>query len=573
MSAQRLAAVLLLLLLPLGAGAEPRPERPVGAPPELRDPWGRRRTLSEVHTPVLVVAFMGASCPASRRLAPVLVALQRDLQGKGAQVIAIHPQPYESLEAIAGSAERDGLPFPSWKDVGGQLARENGINRTPAVLVFDRERKLRHRGPGIPAARAEREQGEGLEATVRALLEGTAPEFTEAPVDGCQLEERDVAPPSGPIDWATSIAPLIQSRCGTCHREGGVGPFPLNSHADLLRHAAMVREVVVQRRMPPWSALPAEGVVGERRLTEEEMTRIAQFVEQGAPRGTGEEPQPEPLPAWRIGEPDAVFRLPKPERIPPRGDLDYRWVAIPTAFKQERWVQAAEIRPGQRSVVHHATVHVVEGRARSGQPVRDTRGAALAAWAPGDMPTHYPEGTALRLPPGATLVFELHYTPDGTERHDSTEVGVLFAKQPPEREVRRDLFTDIGISIPPGEPLHELETSLTLREDVRLLSLLPHMHLRGRSFEYAIEVPGQERRVLLSVPRYDFAWQAMYGFEPALALPRGTRLFARARWDNSALNLSNPDPAARVRFGQRTTDEMMVGWVTYSVPRKGHGRR
>ena len=265
--------------------------------------------------------------------------------------------------------------------------------------------------------------------------------------------------------------------------------------------------------------------------------------------------------------------MPKEFNVPARGGkngIRYQYFPVDTNFDEDRWVQAVEARPGNRAVVHHIIVYVL----KPGQGMRQNRidgigDGFLVAFAPGELPAVFAPGTAKKVPKGAKLLFQMHYTPNGVEQKDRSSVGLIFAKQPPQHEVRTRAITQRRLSIPAGEGNYEAQSATTFTEDARLLSLMPHMHLRGKDFEYRVVFPDGKSDILLRVPRYDFGWQSNYRLSKPLDLPAGTRIECTAHFDNSTDNPNNPDATKLVRWGEQTWEEMMIGFVDYVVLEEG----
>jgi hypothetical protein len=338
--------------------------------------------------------------------------------------------------------------------------------------------------------------------------------------------------------------------------------------------AGTIRVVVLEERMPPWHADPRFGQFSnDRRLSREERDTLLTWVEQGCPKGDERDlPPPREFPAgWTIGAPDTIYSMAEEFPVPATGVIEYKRFTVDPGFTEDVWVQAAECRPGNRAVVHHILVYLrVPGR-----PLYALDGTAsmLVGWAPGDMPAVFPSGTAKRIPAGAELMFEVHYTPNGTAQTDRSSVGIVFAKQPPEREVETNILANMDVRIPPAAANHRAAMDFTFRDDALVLSFMPHLHLRGTSAKYVATYPDGRRETLLSVPDYDFNWQSVYRFREPLEVPKGTRLTWSSTWDNSADNPRNPDPTQEVRWGQQTWDEMQNGWmgVVWKKPRASNG--
>jgi hypothetical protein len=404
----------------------------------------------------------------------------------------------------------------------------------------------------------------------KPLDSNRGPRIRSAPpaiVEAFASKSRTMSEKPDSVTYSSEIAAIIQNKCQTCHRPGQAGPFALETYDDVRKHAAMIREVVDDRRMPPWHADPRFGhFANDRSLSAREHAALLAWIDHGTPLG---DPNALPKPrafadSWSIGKPDLVIEMPEAYTVPAQGVVEYTYFRVPTNFTEDRWVQAAEAVPGDRSVVHHIIVMVVDPKKqRSGGRARPEH---FCGYAPGDVPTILPEGTAKRIPAGAELLFQVHYTPNGRVRTDRSKLGVIFAKT----KVTREAFT-IGIAnpdllIPPGESSVAVDSSLVVSSDVRLLSLLPHMHLRGKDFQYSVTRPGEPTRLLLSVPAYDFGWQTVYSLAEPLALPKGSRIDCLAHFDNSESNPFNPNPKQLVRWGEQTFEEMMIGYIDVDAP-------
>ncbi len=320
--------------------------------------------------------------------------------------------------------------------------------------------------------------------------------------------------------------------------------------------------------MPPWHANPAYGDFKNARLmTDAEKELVYAWVDAGAPQGDPAK-LPEPVTyvsAWRLPqEPDIVLEMrSRPFLIPAEGTVEYQYFVVDPGFETEKWVKSAEVIPGNFNVVHHCIVFVRPPDANG------LRGFGwLAAYVPGQAPVVLPSGMAHRVPAGSKLVFQMHYTPNGSPQQDLTKLGIVFAD---EAEVEREIVTlgalDRSFEIPPGAKDFQVETTMDwFPEGGQVVSLAPHMHVRGKSFRFIAE-DGDTRRVLLDVPNYDFNWQHVYEFRTPQPLAENTLIRCVAHFDNSPDNLVNPDPTAAVTWGDQTWEEMMVGFVDVAVSR------
>jgi hypothetical protein len=368
------------------------------------------------------------------------------------------------------------------------------------------------------------------------------------------------------------VQPILQSRCQSCHRAGEIGPMPLTTYREVRPWAKAIRESVKLRKMPPWFAEHSSTKLGnDPRLTAAEIAIIDAWVQSGAPEGNAT--QASPPPARTTGfRPDLSVTMPQAVNVPDKGQIDYQYIILPLGQREDRWVQAAEIRPGDRRAVHHAVAYIREPGsdwlrdAPSGKPfVRPgvTRNDILAIYAPGQQPMRYRPGMAKKIPAGSDVVLQIHYTPMGTAVADRTSIGLIWSTETPQYRVHTLQIGTTDFAIPPGEPSHRVTASGTLPNDALLLSMFPHMHLRGKAFEYSIVEPFE---TLLRVAPYDFYWQLNYELAEPRLLKKGTRLRCTAWFDNSPNNPRNPDPAKEVGYGEQSDDEMMVGFFDVAVP-------
>jgi hypothetical protein len=364
--------------------------------------------------------------------------------------------------------------------------------------------------------------------------------------------------------------------------------------------AKAIKSEVQVKKMPPWLADPHYGKFSnDRSLSDADRNTLVAWVDAGSREGNPTEaPQAVAfLEGWNIGKPDLVYTMPNAFEVPARGTIEYQYVVIPTHLSEDKWVQMAEVRPGNRAVVHHVIAFIRPKGSKwmagaqpgvafvPGKDVRSRRGAEgnaaadpqeaglellrnelLVGYAPGMPAEICAPGVAKLLPAGADLVIQLHYTSTGKAATDQTSIGLIFSKQPPERREITVAAMNALFAIPPGNSNYEVKSQFTLRADAELVNLMPHMHLRGKDFVYKVVYPSGETSTLLSVPRYDFNWQLVYVFAQPVLLPEGSRIECLAHFDNSANNPYNPDPNAVVHFGDQTWDEMMIGWFDVTVP-------
>lgn len=381
----------------------------------------------------------------------------------------------------------------------------------------------------------------------------------------------DAAKNETKVTYAKEVSRILQDRCQTCHHAGTAAPFSLLSYDDAKHWSGSIQEAVSEKRMPPWHADPKYGkFANDRRLSDTEKKTLLAWIDQGCPLGDKKDlPAPKTYEdGWVIGKPDVIFELPKEQTIKAEGTEPYRHIVMKTNFKEDVWIEAAEARPGNRAAVHHIIIFYRDPKnpgMRGGLGGGGLGNGFVVGTAPGDMPQIYPQGVARKIPAGAELIWQMHYTPTGKVEKDRSQVGFIFykGKEPPKHAAYTRGIAQMALKIPAGEPNQKAESDWTVPNDMHLFSFMPHMHLRGKDFEYKAIFPDGRTEVLLSVPKFDFNWQTMYREEKALFLPKGTRIHCTAHFDNSDKNPANPDPTKVVRWGDQTWEEMMIGWVDY----------
>jgi hypothetical protein len=462
------------------------------------------------------------------------------------------------------------------KDLGNNVADAVGASRTPEVFVLDADRVVRYRGriddqygftgPNDTQTYQRPEaQRRDLAIAIDELLAGgvVSEPYHKAP--GCHIGRIKTPDPDSEVTYTNQIARILNQNCVYCHREGQIAPFTLTSYDNTVGWAEMIAEVVETQRMPPWHASPEHGdFANDARLSDKDKETIYAWVDAGAPEGDPAElPEPpEFAEGWMIPEPDQVIYINDDGYdVPADGVVDYQYFEVDPGWTEDTYISAIEARPGNTAIVHHILVFVrpPEGR-RSGRSAR-LRDGWLAAYAPGFRPELLPAGQARKVPAGSKLMFQMHYTPNGSAQTDRSYLGVTFADPATVRqEVQVGAAGNYFFGIPPQESNYPVESNYTFSKDYELISLMPHMHLRGSAFRYEVTYPDGSRETLLDVPHYDFGWQTSYVLREPKLMPAGTRMQCFAEFDNSEDNLNNPDPTVEVRFGEQTFNEMMIGF-------------
>jgi peroxiredoxin len=563
-----LTSVAIGLPAPDGAKVSPPAVGAVVPDFSLKDIHRRPRSLDGFKDKkAFVVVFADTECPLANLYVPTQIALHKEFAVKGVQFLAINSSSQDSFVSVSAHAQEHDVPFPVLKDFDQAVADDFGARRTPEVFLLDANRAIRYHGRiddqyGIGFRRDEPTRRD-LKEALDELLSGRPITIPQTEASGCLIERARKPSDAGQVTYSKHVAPVIQARCQECHRPGEIGPFSLLTFEDAKKRTARIREAVLEQRMPPWHADPRYGKFSnDRRLTDDQRETLLAWIDAGAPRGDDKDlpPPMQFVNGWKIGEPDRIFTMAREFKVPATGVLDYQRFLVDPGFKEDAWVQSAECRPGNRKVVHHILVYILAPGRRDPYDF-DGTAATLVGWAPGDMPAMYSPDMARRIPAGSKLLFEVHYTPDGTEQTDRSSVGVRFAKGPPANSVEMNILANMIFHIPPRTSDYRGQMTFTFPVDALVLSFMPHMHLRGVSGRYELTRPDGSSEILLSVPDYDFSWQSAYRFEKPLQVSKGSKLTWTGRWDNSEDNPRNPDPSKSVHWGLQTWDEMQNGWM------------
>jgi hypothetical protein len=518
-----------------------------------------------------VVVFTTLDCPVVKRYLPRLKELEEQYRDRGVQFLALNVGADDPLVEVAAQGLQADLAFPVGRDFDGRLAESVGATRTPEVVVLDGRQRLRYRGRIDSQIRlggvAPTTGREDLKEAIEDVLSGREVRVAETPVDGCRIEYDALRslPASVPqmVTYHEHIAPLLQKHCQECHRPGTVAPFSLLSYRDAAAHADTIAEVVRQERMPPAFASRKHGdFVNRRGMSADERALMRAWVSRGTPEGDiARAPSPREFPErkWKIHEPDLVIEMSAENQIPASGFVPYQYAFLPAVFPEDTWVQAIEILPGNKQAVHHCNLLFVT--AESG--INTTRNF-ITGYVPGGDPMALRNGLGFRIPANSILVLQLHYVTTGEETTDRTSVGVVFAKEKIQKQLRHFQCAAHRFQIPPGAPHYPLTATRTFPSDATGIGMFCHMHLRGKDMTFRSITP-ETTDILLSVPNYDFNWQMSYRWpEGKLRFAKGTKVEVTAHYDNSTFNPFNPDPTATVVEGDQTFNEMMYGFLFYT---------
>lgn len=547
----------------------------------LADAEGRRHSLYDhKDAKAVVLVFLGTECPVSNRYPARLAQLQRDYAPRGVVFLGVNSNAHESAEAVAKHSREMGLRMPVLLDPDQTVADRLRVKTVPCAVVVDASWEVRYRGRIDDHKTEELVKSRYLRDALDSVLAGKAVAVSSTEPVGCRIQRKLEEKKEGPVTFAEHVAPILYNNCTACHRPGQVAPFPLVTYEDARRWGPDLVDAAKTRRMPPWKASNHGMFRGERVLKTEEIALLEKWVRAGSPLGDASQAPPPPKFAegWMLGEPDLVLTAPEYE-VAADGDDEYRVFVMPTGLKEDRWVAAVEVRPGNYNVVHHVLGYVdSSGAARRldekdplpGYAARGTGPLVLpsgemSGWAPGTQPYASPKGVGRFLPKNSDILLEMHYHKNGRREKDRTSIGLYFAKTPVTERLQWLSLVNWWFKIPAGEKRHTVVAKHTIKNDMKLRSIAPHMHLIGREVYVEAELPDRTKKALIDIRDWDFNWQDVYHFREPVALPKGTKLTATVVYDNSSGNPMNPNhPPRAMKWGEQTTDEMCIVFISYT---------
>jgi len=570
-----LLSLMLLSVVTISSAAESSaPAIGRGLPDfELKDVRGNTHSLETYNSNKLIVlAVLGTECPLAKQYAVKLQKLADKYTGKSVAFIAVDANQQDSLSDIVAFARKNSLTFPILKDLNQKVIDNLQATRTPEVFVLDSRRVIRYRGRvddqfifgGHSRPAPTRED---LKVAIDELLDEKPVSMPETTAFGCLIGRTRPPKPSSKVTYSKQIARILQKNCIDCHRPGQHAPFSLTDYEEVACWADTIAEVTQSRQMPPWHASPDVGhLANERRLTNEELDLIREWADAGAPEGNRSDlPLPKAFtPGWQLSrKPDLVISMARPYKVSAKGPIDYKYFFIDPGLTEDKWISEAEVIPGNRSVVQHVTVFMT-----SDGKIRDEFRQMITLFVPGSQGLRYPDGMAKRIPAGSQMIFEVHYTPNGVVTEDQSRIGLIFTDPASvTHEVRTTATESRRFKI---EPLLENQSvhanPRTVLDDCLLLSFLPLMQLRGKSFRFELTMPDGTHETLLEVPRYDFNWKNTYHLTEPKFIPKNSKVQGIAVYDNSPNNIANPDPSKTVTWGTQTWDEMALGIFDVAVP-------
>ena len=551
-----------------------------------------------------------------------LEGLKDSYAEQGVVFFLMNPGMETDREAVSKDLMSVGTELPVLMDDAQLVTEALGITRLDEAVVYNpKSFELVYRGP----------VGAELESALQRTLDGSDDSLVTIATNGIEIKYTGAGADRIP-SYVADVAPVIKENCATCHREGGIAPFAMDSKLALQGWSPMIREVVMTKRMPPGQIdnKVSHKMKNEMNLTDAEMQTLVRWVNAGAPVDGDVDPLVGlqwPETKWvvseELGEPDLIVKIP-PQAVPATGVLDYRDIPIDLGLTEDRWVRASEVSPDKKEVLHHIITTVIppEGAAdpqtlfvnainslpeERAAAIRAEVFAALAAgnpppidkifqenpdidlggllggsdpdmgqvagYAPGNSYNLAEEGVGGLLKAGTSLNLQLHYTTSGKEVTDATEIGIWFYPegQVPEQRMGGGVGNSFSISIPAGAKDHEMQLVTHVNEEAELYSLMPHMHFRGKRMKFTARYPDGSEELLLSVPNYDFNWQLAHELDEPYLVPAGTEIIATGAFDNSAQNPANPDPSIEINWGEQSFEEMFMGFYSWKNTDQGGG--
>ena len=524
----------------------------------------------------VVLFVQGNKCPIVRNAFIDYKSIEEKYASQGVEFFMINSNVQDDRESIASEMESYEVDIPVLVDEDQLVADILDLDITAEVFVLDpKDWSIAYRGPINDRIGYESQKNNAdvnyLEDAIDATIAGNPVAEAFVNTKGCAIARKSKHDKGEDLTYSDDIAPILLDNCYDCHQEGGIAPWAMESFNAVFGWSATIKQVLLDQRMPPWQADPhVESFKDDLSITTEQKRKIISWIDHGMKKGNGKDILANAEPSaskWKLGEPDYVIELNK-EDIPPTGIIDYRYQSHQLPFDKDLYLSAYQVLPGNPNVLHHVLANV---EYPNGQvfPVKERKSpwldGILFGWAPGGNPEVFPERSGKKIPAGSTIYFQNHYTTSGKDESDVTRIGLYFTKDIPEKEFITIGPANFNIKIPPHEANAAFTAVHKFDEDVTLYQTFPHMHYRGKSMDFVLEYPNGKSKQVLNVPGYNFNWQRFYSYENPISVPAGSKMMVNAIFDNSSQNEFNPDPDKTLYFGDQTFDEMLVGYISYTV--------
>jgi len=513
----------------------------------------------------IVIMIHGNGCPIVRNSVNDYMDLSKKYRGKKVRFFMLNSNLQDDRNSIAAEAAAWNVTLPILVDDTQIVGRELTLSRTAEVLIIDpRKRQIVYRGPLHDRVTYENQIDKAsihyTQNALDAVLAKKPVPVANEHVKGCLIN----FPKFADISYQKDIAPIFLEHCVDCHQNGGIAPWAMDSHAMVQGFSAMIKEVLLTRRMPPYDADPLIGHWQDSpTLSYEKTFKLLSWIDKGAIKGDGGDPLTENKRRrsdWPLGEPDLIIDIPA-FKVPATGTIEYRYAEALNTYGEDVWLSAATIKPGDANALHHLNVAISDTDNNISDAIAD---GYLLVWSPGTNLGQMPEGAGVFLPKDSKFLFEMHYTSYGKESVDESQLGIYFSKEQPKKIMRFGETAGVLLEIPPFRRLYNANSYMLFDKNATIYMLAPHAHYRGKSFKYTYRYPNGDEELALSVPTYDFNWQRGYSYVIPKKVPAGTMIIVTAEYDNSKFNKANPDPSATVRWGSQSKDEMLTGAFIFS---------
>ncbi len=543
---------------------------------ELLDHEGKAHELyyySDMKAVVLI--WQGNGCPIFRQSILEINRLQKKFEKLGIVFLLINANPQDDRFSIKKEAEEFNINIPILEDSSQMVTKSLSVTRTAESIVLDTKSwKTIYRGAindrlGYEVQKTAPIQ-HFLENALNTWLQGRLPQIKRTPFNGCLINFLD-NPKLKQVTYTADVAPILKNKCTHCHIDEGIAPWTMKDYKTVRGWGAMIREVILNRRMPPWKPDPYYGEFRNNiSLTPDETRTLVYWIDEGYKRGPGEDPlanlKSQKQKKWPLGEPDLILSAKEQQKIPATGLIPYRYVFTDKQIKEDIYVNSVDFYTKHPNLLHHSMVAYAKDELKMTYEMSASAqngGSTIEGFVPGYSPHNYGSDTGIFIPKGAKIFFELHYVTNGKEAIDTPKVGLYFTKNKPKRIVKLEAINNREIQIPPNEENYEISSTYNVEGERLLHGIYGHMHYRGKRIKYTALFPDGRKKILLSIPSYDFNWQWAYMFEDPISLPKGTKIISEGAFDNSKQNLANPDPTQEIRFGPQSYDEMFLS--TYGL--------
>ncbi len=503
--------------------------------------------------PAIVLVTQANGDATIQRLAPALNKLAADYGAKGVEFRMLNSSAKDN-ESIAAEADKAGFKTPILWDRYQLVGESLGVTRSAEAFVVN------PRTWTVVWHGAAADVGAALDAVLagKAAAAGSLAKAGAAIAFPNRGEAR--------FTYVKDVAPILEKRCVACHSDGGIGPFAMSSYEMVKGFGPMIRETIRTDRMPPYNADPHVGQFSDsKNLTAEEIRTLVHWVESGAPRGEGEDllkANRKVAAEWPLGKPDLILNVPA-YKVPASGVVDYQRPYTLNPTTEGKWIRATTVKPGDRQAVHHVLTGWMKEAPGNGVASETRWRGSVGGYAVGAESNVYAGEVGTYLPAGGAVGFQMHYTPYGKETVDKTQIGVYFRKDMPKYMMRSVVVIDGTIEIQPNTGRHKETAYVEFPNDALLYSAFPHAHYRAYSSDLWLQTPDGKKKLLLSLPRYDFNWQRSYTFAEPVKIPAGSKLIANYVYDNSKRNPANPDPNIKVTWGEQSWEEMLFTSVSF----------